>query len=250
MKDRHVFLSGYRGQISTAVHALMEEHGARVSACFIEDETHIDAFQERLTQWAGQTASLDSMIYIAPPVQYHAIEDIDVQLAEQTLRRGVMGLHVATQAVLPLMKRRREGTVVAVTSDYALTAVPGVSLYSATAAAMNAYLRAVSLECCKFGIRCNCVMPGFSIGENGDAYAALHGSAEAEDAFRRYQVIPRRGTCADVADAVLFCASALSNFITGEAFPVDGGALAIGHSQVWNPKEKPAFSLTLKEKTP
>ena len=191
---------------------------------------------------------VDSLVFVAPPMVYRSVEDTSVDDVQMLTKACLHDLHNAVRTVIPLMKQRRSGTIVAVTSDYAVSAVPDVAAYAAATAAMNAYVRAVAVECCKYGIRGNCVMTGFNTAENADRFREYCPEVDAESAFDHYQVLQREVTAADVANAVLFCASSMSNSILGECFPVDGGALAIGHSQVWPPRDRPVFTLSLKEK--
>ena len=259
MKERTVLLFGPKGMLCGRIAALLAAHGAAVyflshgssSGCaemqgaftLIEyQKQNPDGVMKIVSEIYETKGHIDSLVFCMDPIWNAPLEEISSESIQDFSENNLLALHSLTAAVLPIMKKQAEGTIVGVTSDYAVSAVPGVSVYAAGAAWINAYLRAAAVEESKWGIRCNCVMPGFNIGENGEVYRRLHGDADAQDAFSRFQPLERRGTCQDVANAVLFCASPLSNSITGENFPVDGGTLAVGHSQVWNPKGKPAYT--------
>jgi enoyl-[acyl-carrier-protein] reductase (NADH) len=239
MKDRVVLLAGYDGTIAGSIRTLFKRHGATIIDVFNEKNLSLEMLKNN--------EKIDSLVFISHPNVITSIEKIDSLAANSIFQSGCLFLHSIVKQVLPIMKRQREGNIVSIVPDYAVAAVPGVSICAANAAASVSYLRAVAIECCKFGIRANSVLTGFSIAENGDAQIHQLGKEAAEDAFVRYQPLGRRGSCEDVANAALFCASSMSNSITGESIPVNGGVLIVGHSQVWQPKDKSVFSLTLKE---
>ena len=246
LPGRHILLAGYRGILSGCFVPALREHGAEVSEAYLPPSGGIDAFGPALD---AVTEPVDSLIYLIPPVRWALIPDAGPEEARQLTDQCLVGLHAAVRKVLPGMREKRAGTLVAVTSDYALTAVPGVALYAAASAAVNAYIRAAAVEWCKYGIRANTVLCGFNTADNGEVYKRLHGE-DAEDAFRRYQPLERAGTAEDIIHAVLFLSCGMSDFITGENLPADGGAMIVGHSQVWHPKGRPAFEYPRKEEQP
>jgi 3-oxoacyl-[acyl-carrier protein] reductase len=97
---------------------------------------------------------------------------------------------------------------------------PGSSVYAASKGAMVSYSKGFAKEVAKHGIRVNCVSPGF-IGQT-----AFHATFTT-DAARQSTVstIPlgREGVPQDVADSVLFFASDLSAYLTGENIEINGG---------------------------
>lgn len=257
LAEKNVLLAAPAGELMQTISNTLREQGAAVycvekngraadqlpCGCMVRGRLADEVIAETIIQEVLQQAgSIDSIVFCADPVFLAKSEDLSGAAASAFFENNWLALHNLVSHALPAMKRQCCGTLVAVTSDYAVSAVPGVSVYSSVMAAMNAYVRAVGMECCKFDIRGNSVMAGFNIGANGDVFEAALGKETAQDAFRRYQVLPRQGSCQDVANSVLFCASPLSNSINGESFPVNGGALVIGHSNVWNPKDKPVYS--------
>ncbi len=240
LPGRHILLAGYRGLLSRAFAEALKKHGARVSEAYLPPAEDFDRALEDMKDPA------DGLIWLVPPVRYVLIPDAAPEDIRRLTDQCLLGLHAAVRRVLPGMREKRGGTLVAVTSDYALTAVPGTAPYAAACAAVNAYIRAAAVEWSRYGIRANTVMCGFSAADNGEEYERLHGE-EAPDAFRRYQPLERAGTAEDIIGAALFLSSGMSDFMTGESLPVDGGAMIVGHSQVWHPKGQPAFVFPRKE---
>lgn len=97
---------------------------------------------------------------------------------------------------------------------------PGASLYAASKAAMIAYSKGLAKEIAGRGIRVNLVSPGF-IGQT--AFHATFTPDAARAATVQGIPLGREGTPEDVANAVVFLASPMSSYITGETIEVNGG---------------------------
>jgi 3alpha(or 20beta)-hydroxysteroid dehydrogenase len=122
------------------------------------------------------------------------------------------------------MRRRGGGSIINISSIDGLIGVGGLASYVAAKHAIAGLTKSLALEVGRDGVRVNSVHPGI-IGT-----PLLENAGEA--AMRRlgpslsYQPIPRVGTPAEVAGAVLFFASDDSSYCTGSALVVDGGDLA------------------------
>jgi NAD(P)-dependent dehydrogenase (short-subunit alcohol dehydrogenase family) len=144
---------------------------------------------------------------------------------------NVSGTVRCTQKIIPAMIAGKGGMIVNIASDYALRGCPGVSMFAATKGAVYAFTRSVAFEFSRYDIRCNCILPGYSVASHGDLYIEKYGLEEAEKDFSYMQPIGRRGTAEDVANAALFLGSELSRFINGDSIEVTGGSFAQAHKQ-------------------
>src|SRR5699024_7084441 len=81
-------------------------------------------------------------------------------LARELFETNTIGTMAMTQAVLPQFRQRRRGTIVNVTSTVTLKALPLVSLYTASKAAVNAFTESMAIELAPHGIRVHLVLPG------------------------------------------------------------------------------------------
>lgn len=75
---------------------------------------------------------------------------------------NVFGTFAMTQAVLPQLRERKSGVVINVTSSVTLKALPFISAYRASKAAVNAFTESIALELEPLGIRARLVLPGRS----------------------------------------------------------------------------------------
>lgn len=122
------------------------------------------------------------------------------------------------QAIVPDMVARKNGSIVAVSCAASNLAQPGFLAHSAGKAALDAFIRSLALELGPEGVRVNTVAPGLTVT---DATANL--PRQQKEAVAARSPLRRNGLPRDVAGAVLFLASDLSQFMTGTCLPVDGG---------------------------
>ncbi|MEU9861809.1 SDR family oxidoreductase [Streptomyces sp. NPDC047971] len=134
---------------------------------------------------------------------------------------NIKGPYFTVQGLLPLL--RDGGAVVFTTSVADVTGTPGMSVYSATKAALWSFAQALAAELVGRGIRVNAVSPGY-IDTPGGGVQGL--TEEEHAAFKKAgdEATPlgRHGTADEVAKAALFLATD-ATFTTGVKLAVDGG---------------------------
>lgn len=121
-----------------------------------------------------------------------------------------------------LIAARRPGAIVSILANYVWTGSPGTIHSAAAKAGVLSMTQTLAVEWANRGIRVNAVAPGPI--ESPGAARQLWNTPEAADRIRRAVPLGRWGQPREVADAVVFLASPLAAFITGETLTVDGGA--------------------------
>lgn len=153
--------------------------------------------------------------------------DITEEALDRCVAINLKGTILACKHVLPIMRARRRGAVVNISSMAAITTYPLVA-YKATKAAMIAFTEQLAYQNARYGIRANVILPGLMNTPMAvDTRAREFGKSRAEVEAERDARVPLRakmGTAWDVANAALFLASDEADFITGVSLPVDGGA--------------------------
>jgi NAD(P)-dependent dehydrogenase (short-subunit alcohol dehydrogenase family) len=150
------------------------------------------------------------------------IVSMDVAVWDRAMRINSRGTMLCCKHALPPMLAQREGAIVNISSGAALAGQLSLPAYAAAKAAVLALTRAVATLHGRDGIRCNAIAPGLILHENLAPYfPAAHVAIDAANVLS-----PRQGTAEDIANAVLFLASPLSEFINGHTLPVDGGLFA------------------------
>jgi 3-oxoacyl-[acyl-carrier protein] reductase len=139
---------------------------------------------------------------------------------DEVMAANLRGAFVATQAVLKGMMKRRAGRIINITSVVGITGNKGQANYAASKAGLIGFTKSVAKEYAGRGILANCIAPGYIVT---DMTAALPEAAQA--ALLEAIPLGRLGSPADIAGAVLFLASDLGAYVTGQVLVVDGGMI-------------------------
>ena len=139
--------------------------------------------------------------------------DID-RLLDVNLRAAIL----LTQACIKNMIKRGAGSVVNISSVNGVRGHNGVSVYSATKAALDGMTRSLARELGPRNIRVNSVAPGYF---ESDMVKDL--PPEATQRIERRTPLGRLAEPAEIAEAVYFLASDRGSFVTGQVLVVDGG---------------------------
>lgn len=144
---------------------------------------------------------------------------------------NLFGTMLVTQSVLPYMKEHKYGVIVNVGSGSTHQYSMGVGMYAISKAAIDVFTKQLAITEAKSGIRVNCVAPGPAPTNFGQVLReGLPPPTEEQIRQRQermFQIIPlgRVGTAADIANAVVFMASDVSGWVTGQVFHVSGGTV-------------------------
>ena len=147
---------------------------------------------------------------------------------DHVYRVNVKGVFLCAQAGLPLMVRGGGGVVLNMASIASLVGIPDRFAYSMSKGAVLAMTRSIAVDYMKKGVRCNCVCPARVHTPFVDGYLAANYPGREREMFETlsaYQPLGRMGTPEEVAQLALYLCADESAFVTGQAFPLDGGVL-------------------------
>jgi 3-oxoacyl-[acyl-carrier protein] reductase len=165
--------------------------------------------------------TVDILVNNAVFQQYLPIEQATVEAFHQHFDVNVLGPILTIKASLKLFGDKG-GNIINISSGASKMPMAGVSLYSATKAAVDAITISLSKELGARNIRVNSILPGATETEGARSAGVTTGS-EAETMFVANTPLGRRGQPEDIAKAVVFLASDDAAWITGEQISVSGG---------------------------
>jgi len=128
-----------------------------------------------------------------------------------------------TRAAVSEMLKRKQGSIVNISSIASLVGIPLLPAYAASKGALDALTRALAIDYAKDGIRCNVVNPGLIATPMAAPLMADPGQLEP---ILAYYPIHRPGKPEEVANMVLYLASSEAAWVTGGTFTIDGGMTA------------------------
>ena len=154
-------------------------------------------------------------------------------LAEENWQRifdvNLKGMFLCCKHVVPIMREQHSGVVTNISSIAAIAST-GMLAYKTSKMGVLALTQNIANGNARYGIRCNCIMPGLMNTPMAiEGYSQSQGRSREDVIASRDANVPlngKMGTAWDVAYAALFLASDEAKFITGVNLPVDGGQSA------------------------
>lgn len=142
---------------------------------------------------------------------------------------NVKGVFLCAREAVPIMLRQQGGVILNMASIASLVGVPERFAYSMTKGAVLTMTMSIAVDYVKQNIRCNCICPARIHTPFVDQFVARHYAGREEAVMQElaaYQPIGRMGTPEEVASLALYLCSDEASFVTGQAYPIDGGVLA------------------------
>jgi 3-oxoacyl-[acyl-carrier protein] reductase len=172
-----------------------------------------------------QMKRLDILVGNAGIWKEAAIDRMTERQLEEMLAVNVKGVFTCCQEAARIMKRQKSGRIILVSSTAGQRGEAFHSHYAASKGAVISLTKSLAPELAAHGILANCVAPGW--------FDTDMSRPSLENARARRQVLAtiplgRVGSPEEFAGAILFLASDLSTFVTGEILNVNGGAVLVG----------------------
>jgi 3-oxoacyl-[acyl-carrier protein] reductase len=197
----------------------------------ITQKTEVNAMVKKVIDTYGR---IDILCNVAGAILHKDNTSLEVQEDEiwtKQINLNLFGTMRVTRAVLPQMKKQKYGVIVNVGSGSTHQYNMGVGMYAISKAAIDVFTKQLAKTEAKSGIRINCVAPGPAPTNFGAVLREGMPPPTEEQIKQRKemmaQIIPlgRVGTAADIANAVVFMASDVTSYVTGQVFHVSGGSV-------------------------
>jgi 3-oxoacyl-[acyl-carrier protein] reductase len=208
------------GRQASQAEAVAAEIGARARG-FGCDVTDADSIRAAIAAAEAALGPIDILVNNAGLTRDNLLLRLDDAAWDEVLNANLKGAFVATQAVIKGMMKRRSGRIINLTSVVGITGNAGQANYAASKAGLIGFTKSVAKEYAARGVLANCIAPGFIAT---DMTAALPEATRA--ALLESIPLGRLGAPGDIAGAVLFLASDLASYVTGQVLVVDGGMIS------------------------
>ena len=203
----------------TAELAKLQGSNARAFSCDVTDRDSVRKAFREVDEAFGRLDVLvnNAGVFIRATLEHSTDEEIDLLLGV-----NLKGLLDCTRAAVPIMKRRRGGSIVNACSILGAFPDVGLGVYGATKSAVGLLTRVMAGEFAPYGIRVNAYQPAVT-----DTPMVHHIIVERPGPKLAQIPLRRFGEPSQIAKLVWFLSSEEADYITGEIVPCDGGIWAV-----------------------
>jgi len=188
----------------------------------VADEEHVRKCVAKVKAVFGK---IDILVNNAGIWTYGAIGKMKRRVWQETLDVNLTGTFLMCNAVVPLMRKRRYGRIINVSSTAGQRGEAYHSHYAATKGGIIALTKSLAAELARENIIVNCVAPGWV---DTDMSGSVLRDRKLREEVRR--TIPRGtiATAEEIAGPILFLASELAKNVVGEVLNANGGSVLCG----------------------
>lgn len=237
LEGKAAIVTGAAGGIGRAVAKLFSREGARVAILDIQEEsgaateseikadggvamfiktdvTRLQEIETAVSKTASAYGAIDILVNNAGTGKFFSLHEMDDEKDyDSVFDLNIKSYFRMCKLVIPHMLKNNGGAIVNTASVGGVTAMPGMSTYGASKAAVIEFTKSVAVEYATSNIRCNVILPG-------PTDTAMAAPQEFIDSM---VPMKRMGRPEELAEAVLFFASEACAFCTGASLVIDGG---------------------------
>ena len=192
----------------------------------VSDSTRVSEMVEEGIQTLGKIDILVSNVAVRP---HKPILEVSDEEWHQVMGINLDSAFYLCRAVLPGMMERRNGSIIAMGGQSAITGRPETAMVTAAKTGLLGLIRAIAAEMAPYNVRANMVNPGATdtTRAHPEWYPEFSEIPRGSDEHLKSIPMNRQGTVQDIASACLFFASDESSYITGDRLNVMGGRYII-----------------------
>jgi 3-oxoacyl-[acyl-carrier protein] reductase len=204
-------------EAAEAVKAEIEAKG-RKAKCLQADAVDFKQAENVLAEILTDWGKLDVLVNNAGITKDNLILRMSEEQWDDVITTNLKSIFNYSKVVARPMMKNRGGSIINISSVVGLNGNAGQSNYSASKAGIIGFTKSYAKELASRGIRANVIAPGYITTDMTDAL-----DEKVLDGIKQATPLGRAGNAQEVADAVVFLASDMSSYITGEILRVDGG---------------------------
>ena len=186
------------------------------------DVTSEEQIKQMIETCINRFGKLDILVNNAGIIQTAPVTEIDGKDWDRVMEVNLKGVFLCCKAALAPMKAQHGGKIINIASVAGKRGggLLGNSCYSASKGGVIAFTKSLARESGPFGINVNAITPAFTDTEMTRSIAP-----DKKEFIIKMLPLGRVGQPSDIAGAVCFLASSMSDYMTGEIMDVDGGLM-------------------------
>jgi NAD(P)-dependent dehydrogenase (short-subunit alcohol dehydrogenase family) len=200
--------------------------GADGRRCDVADAAEVRGVFQAVV---AERTRIDILVNNAGVAHVGTVETTSEADFERVFRVNVKGVYLCSQAAVPQMLAQGGGVILNMASIVSHIGLPDRFAYSMSKGAVHTMTLSIAADYMKRNIRCNCISPARVHTPFVDGFLAKNYPGREAEMFQKlseFQPIGRMGRPEEVAVLALYLCSDEASFITGQAYPIDGGVLA------------------------
>lgn len=240
LKDKRVFVTGGSRGIGKAIVTACLKEGAHVSYLSTKESPFHTEMEEvassagtTLKWYQGNVTNEEQIVKIMEELTKEGIDVVvnnagierdglvfrmTMEQWQQVLDVNLTGAFVVAREASRAMIRQRKGSIINMASVIGLMGNAGQTNYAASKAGLIGFTKALAKETAKRGVRVNAIAPGFIKTDMTDKL-----KDDIKESIKAQIPMNELGNPEDIANAVLFLASDMASYVTGQVLTVDGG---------------------------
>ena len=243
LENKIAIITGASRGIGEGIALKLAEHGANIAFTYVSSDEKAIALEEKLQGYGIKAkayksnaaiydyceatvndiikdfGSIDICVNNAGISKDNLLLRMTAEQWDEVITTNLKSVFNMTKQVIKPMMKARKGSIINMSSIVGMRGNAGQSSYAASKAGIIGFTKSIAAELGSRNVRCNAIAPGF-VETDMTSYLK---DGEGADKYKANIPLGRFGSAEDIANATLFLASDMSNYITGQTISVCGG---------------------------